>query len=196
MSNPSASEKHKDNDVTTAVLKAIGFGLLGAVLGLIAGLLLAVAGFIIIGIATWSSDTGIAVAALAFFLSLLAGPLTGCLLALTGPVIPQTKKQEEYRYWHGEEPWPGLVVGSFCMVVALALLIGGIVLPICNGWIGWLRTIPVFLLLLGPASWGYLGVDDWFSPDLHIGGGWGGTQPAGTKKVYDKEGYVTGYIEK
>ena len=166
--------------MVTTFFKAILYSVLWEVFGLVVGSVLGVAGFIIVGILTWSSETGQAVGTLAFLLCALAGPFPGCMIALAG------------RFYTPEDG-VRLFLGTFLTAAALALLIGGVILPIANGWIGWLRTIPVFLLLFWTAIHGPPSIYEYFIPPSCGGGS---SQPEGTRKVYDKEGNITGYIER
>jgi len=172
-------------------LRIVGGAIIGGIVGLIGGIILGVAAYVLIGILTWSSDTGVAVGWLVGALICVMGPVAGAVEgSYHRPTYGQFctdsgKMLNEY----GTAPLQLLFASS---TIALALLIGWII-SLCMGWIGWWGSVVLLLLACGFAGFSFDSWNGWINPSAPVSVG--SSQPAGTKRVYDSHGNVTGYVD-
>ncbi len=156
------------------------WAILYLVLGVVGGGVVAFAVLVVVGIITWSSATGSAAAIAVWVLIACSSPILGS--------VCRRSKAVRTTYEEG-----GYGLGWLFIILAVGLLIGGVIVPPCAGWIGWRRTIAPLLLSLGAAGLGWELLWDFYRPRRYYESNT--SQPAGTKRIYDKDGNVKGYVD-
>ena len=169
-------EKHEKQFTVADILWAI----LYLVFGIVGGGILAFVVFSVVGIITWNSNTGSVAATAVWLLIVCASPILGSVCR---------RSKDVQNTYEGES----FGIGWLFIILAVGLLIGGVLLPLCAGWIGWKRTLIPLLLSLGSAGFGVEFVWDFYRPRRYYESNT--SQPTGTKRIYDRDGNVKGYVD-